>query len=101
MSEYRYTVEVTASSVSPLAFDSSRCIGCCRCVEACQIDVLLPPQRKGGVPRVVWPGECWYCGACVMECPQKGAIRLRHPLMNQARFVERASLRDEAPGKLP
>ena len=31
------------------------------------------------------------CGCCVMECPT-GAISLHHPLMNQTRWVEKASL---------
>ena len=35
----------------------------------------------------MYPGECYYCGACVMVCPKPGAIRLSHPLMNRAKFV--------------
>ncbi len=35
----------------------------------------------------MYPGECYYCGSCVMACPVKGAIHLRHPLMNQTKFV--------------
>ena len=31
-----------AAPAEPLTFDDSRCIGCNRCLEACQIDVLLP-----------------------------------------------------------
>ena len=89
MCESRFTAEKTGSSAQPLRFDEKLCVGCNRCVEACQIDVLLPNPVKGAPPLVMWPGECWYCGACVMECPRKGAIRLRHPLMNQARFVEK------------
>ncbi len=89
MSEIRYTAEPTGSSARPLRFDPALCVGCNRCVDACQIDVLLPNPEKGRPPLVMWPGECWYCGACVMECPRKGAISLRHPLMNQARFVEK------------
>lgn len=92
MTEQAYTAVFTPCSVQPLRFDREKCIGCLRCVEACQIDVLLPSVRHGEPPRVMWPGECWYCGACVMECPAQGAISLRHPLMNQAAFVERASL---------
>lgn len=34
----------------------------------------------------MYPGECYYCGACVMVCP-KDAIELVHPLMNRAKFV--------------
>jgi NAD-dependent dihydropyrimidine dehydrogenase PreA subunit len=81
-----------AAPAEPLTFDDSRCIGCNRCLEACQIDVLLPAPEKGKHPLVAWPDECWYCGCCVMDCP-RGAITLHHPLMNQARWVEKASLK--------
>lgn len=90
MPDMRFTAEKTTSSAKPLSFDTALCVGCNRCVEACQIDVMLPNPEKGAHPLVLWPGECWYCGACVMECPRKGAITLRHPLMNQAKFVEKA-----------
>ncbi|MGI6642430.1 MAG: 4Fe-4S dicluster domain-containing protein [Bacillota bacterium] len=75
----------------PLIFDCDKCIGCNRCLEACQIDVLIPSHKKGSHPVLAFPDECWYCGCCVMECPT-GAISLRHPLMNQVRWVEKASL---------
>ena len=74
-------------SSSPLHFDSVKCIGCNSCARVCQCDVLLPSPTKGEHPVVVYPGECWYCGACVMACPREGAIRLSHPLMNRAKFV--------------
>ena len=93
MNDIEYTAHYTPASVVPLSFDQEKCIGCNRCVEACQIDVLLPAGYQGKTPVVEWPGECWYCGACVMECPVPGAIKLRHPLMNQAAFVERSALR--------
>ncbi|MBQ1390388.1 MAG: 4Fe-4S binding protein, partial [Firmicutes bacterium] len=47
--------------------------------------------EKGCHPVVSFPDECWYCGCCVMECPT-GAISLHHPLMNQTRWVPKASL---------
>ena len=71
------------SSNRPLRFDEKLCIGCGRCVEACQVDVMI----KGKPPVVLYPGECYYCGGCVMECPCPGAITLVHPLMNQTKFV--------------
>ena len=89
MAEYRFAAEKVSASAQPLRFDAALCVGCNRCVNACQIDVMLPNPEPGRPPLVMWPGECWYCGACVMECPRKGAITLRHPLMNQARFVEK------------
>ncbi|NLC16122.1 MAG: ferredoxin family protein [Firmicutes bacterium] len=75
----------------PLAFDTDKCIGCNRCLEACQIDIMIPSEEKGSPPLVAFPDECWYCGACVMECPT-GAISLQHPLMNQVRWAEKSSL---------
>lgn len=76
---------------APLHFDEAKCVGCGRCMEACMIDVMTPGE-KGKHPVVSYPDECWYCGCCVMECPT-GAIRLRHPLMNRTRWVEKASLK--------
>lgn len=81
-----YTVNPAPCSMSPIAYDAAKCIGCGRCVTVCQCDVLLPASP---VPMVAYPGECCYCGACVMACPREGAITLRHPLMNQAKFVDR------------
>lgn len=82
-----YAAEPVSSSVNPVIYDENLCIGCNRCVDVCQCDILFPAEKKGGHPIVMYPGECYYCGACVMACPRKGAISLRHPLMNQARFV--------------
>lgn len=79
---------------SPLSFNKEKCVGCNQCLEACQMDVMLPAAEKGNPPIVAYPEECWYCGCCVMECP-KDAIHLKHPLMNQTRFVEKASLLKE------
>jgi ferredoxin len=31
------------------------------------------------VPVVAYPKECWYCGGCVVDCPEK-AISLSLPL---------------------
>ena len=90
-----YTAEPVGASVRPIRFDPDKCIGCHRCVEACQTDILVPLAGKGKPPTVLYPGECWYCGACVMECPVEGAISLRHPLMNQARFRPAAELAEK------
>ncbi len=73
------------SSSMPLRF-TDKCIACGRCVEACQVDVLMLSEGEKH-PVVMYPGECWYCGACVMECPVEGAVLFRHPLMNQTKFV--------------
>lgn len=81
-------VSIVPCSATPLIFDQEKCIGCNTCANICQCDVLLPSTEKGKHPIVVWPGECYYCGACVMSCPREGAIRLQHPVMNRAKFVD-------------
>ena len=68
-------VEVIPCSATPLIYDEEKCIGCTASAE------------KGAPPVVMFPGECYYCGACVMVCPKKGALRLQHPVMNRAKFV--------------
>jgi len=82
-----FTAVPVPCSVNPIKYDEKLCIGCGRCAQVCQCDVLLPSPEKGQHPTVTYPGECYYCGACVMVCPRPGAIRLEHPLMNQAKFV--------------
>ncbi|MBR2571588.1 MAG: ferredoxin family protein [Clostridia bacterium] len=77
----------TPASARPITFDSDRCIGCNRCANICQVDVFIPNPEKGKPPVLMWPGECYYCGSCVMVCPRQGAITLNHPLMNRAKFV--------------
>lgn len=82
-----FRMEVVPSSTMPITYREDLCIGCNRCVEVCQCDILFPNEIRGKHPLVIYPGECYYCGACVMVCP-KDAIQLRHPLMNQAKFVD-------------
>lgn len=87
MNRPEFTVEPVFCSTAPLKYDDSLCIGCNRCAEVCQCDILLPSMEKGKHPIVMYPGECYYCGACVMVCPVPGAVKLQHPLMNRAKFV--------------
>lgn len=63
----------------PLVFDSELCSGCNKCVEVCQVDILIPNPEKGLPPIVLFPGECWYEGCCVDVCPKPGAINLNTP----------------------
>ncbi|WP_130864285.1 4Fe-4S dicluster domain-containing protein [Bacilliculturomica massiliensis] len=83
----RLTAAVVPCSAQPLLFDETLCAGCNRCVEVCQVDIMIPNPEKGRPPVVLYPGECYYCGSCVMECPVDRALRLQHPLMNRAKFV--------------
>ena len=73
-------------SARPITFDKEKCIGCNRCVNICQVDIFITNPEKGKPQLVLYPGECYYCGSCVMVCAQH-AIQLEHPLMNQAKFV--------------
>lgn len=85
--EKRLSAVKIPASARPIRFDADKCVGCNRCVNICQVDIFIPNPQKGKPPVVLYPGECYYCGSCVMVCPRKGAITLSHPLMNQAKFV--------------
>lgn len=87
MEKVTFTVEPVPCSTIPLKYNEALCIGCGRCAAVCQCDILLPSQEKGKHPIIMYPGECYYCGACVMVCPVPGALTLNHPLMNRAKFV--------------
>ena len=84
--EKELTASVVPCSARPLKFDESLCVGCNRCADVCQVDIMIPNPVRGKHPLVIYPGECYYCGSCVMACPNKGAISLEHPLMNQDRL---------------
>lgn len=87
MNKVDFTAVPVTCSARPITFDSKLCTGCNRCADVCQVDVMLPSEEAGEHPDVMYPGECYYCGSCVMAC-STGAISLHHPLMNQTRFVD-------------
>ena len=70
----------------PVIFNPDICNGCNICVDVCQVDILIPNPEKGKPPIVLYPEECWYGGSCVDHCPQKGAIKLHHPLTQRVRW---------------
>jgi adenylylsulfate reductase subunit B len=63
----------------PPIIDKDKCIGCGKCFDVCVMDVFIGSNCKE-VPIISYPEECWHCGACVMDCPVEGAIRLRIPI---------------------
>jgi NAD-dependent dihydropyrimidine dehydrogenase PreA subunit len=75
----------------PITFNSDICNGCNRCVEVCQVDIMLPSPEKGRPPIVCYPGECWYCGCCVDICPKPGAIKLRQPRTNSVHYKRKST----------
>ena len=66
----------------PPIINKRKCIACGVCVNVCPQDVFFGSQKKQ-TPVVSYPEECWHCNACVVDCPVKGAIKLRIPLPMQ------------------
>ena len=88
----KWKLNIIPSSARPILFNEELCIGCNSCVNVCQVDILVPNPEKGKAPIVAYPGECYYCGCCGMACPT-GALELRHPLMNQAKFIPKKEMK--------
>ncbi len=86
----------TVTPGTPVVFDEKVCNGCNVCVERCVMDIFMPNPEKGKPPIILYPDECYYDGLCVANCPlwQKGAIALRHPMNQQARFKRKATGED-------
>jgi NAD-dependent dihydropyrimidine dehydrogenase PreA subunit len=63
----------------PPVIDPKLCTACGKCWEICEGDVFYG-SKKGEQPRITYPDECWHDGNCVVECPVRGAIKLRVPL---------------------
>ena len=57
----------------------SNCIACGTCAQICPDEVFRLERKKGEIPTIMYPDECWHCNACVLDCP-KQAIELRFPL---------------------
>jgi len=58
--------------------DHELCNKCKSCYEVCPLDVFGFDDNND-VITVEYPEECWYCGACVFDCPT-GAIDIELPL---------------------
>ncbi len=74
------------SPASPVIIDADICNGCNKCVNICQVDLMIPVRKKGAAPIILYPEECWYCGCCVEICPETGAIKLNPPLIQRVRW---------------
>lgn len=55
--------------------DKKKCNGCLLCALYCPLDVIYMVE---GVAEVIYPDECWHCGACRQECA-KDAITFSFP----------------------
>ena len=63
----------------PPIINEEHCTKCGVCVEHCPQDVFFGSE-KNKIPLIAFPEECWHCYACVLDCPAKGAIRIRTPV---------------------
>lgn len=61
----------------PPIIDRKICTSCGICHKICPQDVFT--MENATPPAVTYPDECWYCGGCVVDCPEK-AIALDLPL---------------------
>ena len=57
----------------------SRCTGCGRCYEISPSDIF-GFEVETRLLTVDYPEDCFYCGACILECPAKEAIHMELPL---------------------
>jgi adenylylsulfate reductase, subunit B len=62
-----------------IKINHSLCKGCGRCYEVCPADIF-GFDTESRLLTVDYPEECWYCGACIFECPVKGALQMDLPL---------------------
>ena len=56
----------------PPVFDLEKCTGCGLCDNICMMDCIYMNEEEGrNVPYVKYPEECWHCGSCRQDCPEK------------------------------
>jgi adenylylsulfate reductase subunit B len=72
----------------PPVIDSDICLKCNNCDDVCPSDVFFG-SKKGEVPVITYPDECWHCNACVVSCPKEQAIKLRIPLPMMLLYQEK------------
>ena len=62
----------------PIRIDREKCNGCSVCVHNCPLDVLGLDEAM--VAYAKYPDDCWYCGACEVECSSR-AITVTFPYL--------------------
>jgi ferredoxin len=71
--------EFTAPSRFGAVIDPENCIGCQKCIEACQFEALemnkIPGMKKWKAG--VIPDKCMGCGTCVVKCPKEDTISFK------------------------
>ncbi len=56
-----------------------RCNGCGVCVDICPCDVFRL-HSETGLAEAKYEVDCWYCGACEMDCSAR-AIEVKLPYL--------------------
>ena len=62
-----------------IIIDHGKCIACKRCYQICPTDVF-EFEENDRLLTVAYPEECWFCGACIYDCPVEGALNMELPL---------------------
>ncbi len=65
--------------------DRKKCTKCGLCAEVCPVDVYYG-SKKTEIPKVAYGEDCFFCSACMLECPQN-AITLYYPLYAQPSYL--------------
>jgi len=73
----------------PPIINAEKCIRCGTCASICNSHILS--FKKGEIPVVRFPDECWHCDSCILDCPAD-AIELRIPLTYMLRHVDANTL---------
>ena len=65
-------------SVRPIVYDDSACIGCGRCAEVCQVDVLVPSLEKESILWSCFPENVITAGAVSwsVPCPAQSGLSI-------------------------
>lgn len=71
----------------PPVINEELCVKCGQCADICVNDVFYG-SKKGEVPVVAYPKECWHENACADICPT-GALKLRLPLNMMLSYQEK------------
>ncbi|MBQ73400.1 MAG: 4Fe-4S ferredoxin [Gammaproteobacteria bacterium] len=61
-----------------IKIDLATCDGCKICYNVCPQDVFTWNEETKK-PKVSYEEECWFCGICWMDCPERG-IDITYPV---------------------
>jgi NAD-dependent dihydropyrimidine dehydrogenase PreA subunit len=62
-----------------ITINYAKCTGCGKCYNICPADTF-EFDRESHLLTVAYPEDCWYCGACIYDCPAEGALSMDLPL---------------------